>query len=504
MCKKIIKKVKESKLIKFIQEKIEKLHKKDLTQRRILLELFIILASLSIITTVYQFEKATRTFGILIMVVGALFFGIIVMYILFKKDEMKNEFHSKNDQLITYVIGRVFGDNILELFISSGIALLIIFNLAVYLSKLIEVYPDSVTPLVIAIFISTLSVGISIIGIYYAYLAEQKAERARKNSKKLLDERGAFLNDFLGFINRINRKISTSDDKDNFDSIYKDAVSLKNGNENYLIRIKCMFLTPFLGHAGLTINDKAVYKAFVDLQTSLDYYIRNPFCEVLILTPEPKKIFEWYRKIIWFEELKNIVKDQKCKYYKDLDNKILDLLKKYVIDKMDKKFINGESDHEKGRKYLKSYEHLVEYYKSRYSEEKIISDDIKLKKVQFANYNNIPYQMVLVTICPDIHDRQREQSQFAIITYVGYDTYNQVKKSLVQKKCMIDKTGIHSLLTKLHSAFYISDMKHCDMLNNQYNNIWNVLKKEKLSAPCFNHADYVQFINNYKNKEIYL
>jgi hypothetical protein len=447
-----------------------------------LFPLLLFFLTLLLLPSIADHTFRMRYFVLVLLSVILLSLGFLLSYIIHGRSILSN-FSSSQDLTIIQTFVHIIKENSLEtaLFVIFTV-LAIIFSYITNLPKKIEdLLSIQFVPVVMAGLITLASIIITIIGMYYAFLAERKSAQTLKNSSDLLNERADFLEHFSGFINRINRKIEGPG------GMIED-VSNEQKSEKHYFFIKCMFLTPFLGHAGITEKNIEMFQSYMKLQKNMERLINNPFCEVKILTLKPKEIVGWYTQIQWIEQVKEEMKEKKHikpedSFFKHLENDktvIINRVREVIINKKGCGPLLIKDENKVVCGPVASFTELCEFYRKHF----------KGSKLEICHADYIPYQLFLVTKpvienprkFPDsdsfkLDDNKEivENGRFVVLSYVGDRTYLELIKDIVNNSYPIlkDRGGIDDLLNKLHSAFYSEDPRVCNILNNHFKHYWD-------------------------------
>ena len=390
--------------------------------------------------------------------------AILLGYGLFRffSDRERRKQNSKS------TIGRTFVELLKVHYLELGL-LLIIINLVVFVYfcwyglKFPQDY-ELIAPAIIALLFTFLSTLITTVSMYYSYHAEQRASAAERSSKELLDDRGQFLEKFSGFIGRINRKITTNTDDAYRDSIYRDLICQAPGTERHNYIIKCMFLTPFLGHAGIREDDQKMYIRYDEFKKNLEALIRAPNCCVKILTLKSEEdndlLGEWYAQIQFVERVKVYLNEKN----KNMDNltdsdkkKILERVREYLAKKGSTSLQMNNGD------IVESFSTLSDSFQKNFG-----SCNLELCPTDY-----IPFQMFLVMEKKeDYTGKESEVGKFVVLTYVGNKTYSKFINDMLEHDRNIQNGGIEELLNKLHAAYYSDDPRVCKILNEHFEHYW--------------------------------
>ncbi|MBV6506577.1 MAG: hypothetical protein ILNGONEN_02158 [Syntrophorhabdaceae bacterium] len=425
----------------------------------------------NIITKIYS------SLDLFLIIVTSFVVGFLLSIFVFRKENLENLVSSQN-LMISQTLWHILKENIWEFILLFAVILLVLFNLATWIEDINRTSPSSLAPTLISLFLALFSIMIAIIEIYYSFLSEKKSDDTLKNSTALLNERGDFLEHFTGFINRINRKIEGPGG-------VLDDVNVEQRNEKHYYFIKCMFLTPYLGHAGLTSSNKEIFDSYQKFQTNIGMLINNPYCHVQLLTLTPEKIISWYAQILWVEYAKiEMAKIRKplSEFTTQERQKINEEVRKTLLTQ--KGLGSLQMDDNYGAAL--SFTDLSNRYQSTYGGYK--DNQQKLKKLEICHTDYIPFQLFLV-MKPKITNLEEfpsdtafeknefgeiiEEGKFVVLTFVGDKTYYAlIDDMLVGTHSPSRNGGIDDLLKNLHSAFYSEDPRICNILNNHFNHYW--------------------------------
>lgn len=324
---------------------------------------------------------------------------------------------------------------------------------------------------------ATLFIGYSIglLSVVLAFLAMHYAFRAEKKTGQLVVERGHFIEGFTAFIRRITHEL---------DIIYDKSQKGVLGRDEYYW-IKCMYLTPSLGHAALREHSKEAYSDHELHQEVINKLRSTNKCRVSILTLNKMALVRWYAQVEWIEKARKITKSPNDDKLKELINDVRDTL-------MERK---GKGEVLINRKYsVPGITRLCDNWLNNND----ISEDVK-RRLAVAVGNDLPYQLCLVTRIkmkkPEkwplreaykyqhpLKRAEKEKTDFAIISLVGSGTYERVIRDIELKRLPYG-IGIQYLLQRLHSVIYTTDAEFCKILNHHYWNLFEnfVLDKNKYS-----------------------
>lgn len=397
-----------------------------------------------------------------IVIVAAVLFGYGLFRFFFDRERCKQDSHP--------TIGGTFYGLIrvhqLELSL-----LLVIINIVVFLYFCwyrLD-YPqdyESIAPAIVALFFAFVSTLVTTIGMYYSYHAEQKASAADRSSRQLLNDRGQFLEGFAGFIGRINRKITTNTDDAYRDSIYRDLICRARGAETHKYVVKCMFLTPFLAHAGIREDDQDMYVCYDEFKKNLEAIIRNPNCHVKILTLKSEEtqdpLGEWYAQIQFVERVKIFLGENE-KTVKDLTDEDKRVILAKVREYLGKK--GNTSLQMRTGDIVESLSTIADSYKKNFSS----------CNLEICHGDYIPFQMFLVMeVKQDVKAHKYEDGKFVVLTYVGDKTYSNVINDMLRDtNDTVRNGGIDELLNNLHAAYYSDDPRVCRILNTHFEHYWD-------------------------------
>ncbi|MEK6321992.1 MAG: cysteine hydrolase [Acidobacteriota bacterium] len=435
---------------------------------------------------------------LIITVIVSLVCGFIIATIFFSKQK-REQMPLYQDRAITESLGRALADNLVEGTILLLISIFVFFNLAAWIEDLNQSSPTSLAPTLIALFLTLLSTSITVVAMHYAFLAERKSSETLKNSRDLLAERGEFLEHFSGFIRRINRRII------DHGGLLED-VSENQKNEEHIYFIKCMFLTPFLGHAGLTPSNKEILDDYQKFQNNITQLINNPYCKVQILTLTAPQLVKWYAEIQWVEQAKIAVNEKRKRLLRFSEREEKEIREKVKRILLEEKGI-GTMRMDANYGTVPSFNDLRKQYETSFRGNK--NDDSELKKLEICHVDEIPFQLFLI-MKPKIEDHDEfpktesfgrdpktkeliEDGKFVVLSFVGSKTYYRLIEDMLEgTERAAENGGIDNLLENLHSAFYSEDPRMCKILNKHFNHYW-ANTAHKLHYPQVEEDDWRQF-----------
>jgi hypothetical protein len=344
--------------------------------------------------------------------------------------------------------------------------------------------------IIIGFSLSIFSILTGILGMYFAFLAEDK-------SNKLLDQRSSFFEGFKHFLEILNKEILDENlpNRPKKYELYKSEPDNKNVTSFYVY--KFILLTPFLGHAGIplknshTLNKKKVediytqHERFMDGIRELSNYYN---CLVQFTIPTVDQIFRWYGLIQFLENLKNKLSGKKT-IKEQIDN---DLFSNEIFEKT-KNFLyqigNMDNIETQNSNKLKSFRQYIDYWKGE-----------NTKNILYTFRKDIPFQGLIVVkyesnfpitenkaskIIEAIKNKNinvpflgklKEIELESYISLVGSSTFKNVFNNLTLVGSRNHTMGLNDLFTKLHSTFKSEDPRMLKILNNHYSEIWNVLE----------------------------
>lgn len=354
------------------------------------------------------------------------------------------------------------------------------------------------------------SVVITLLALHYAFQSE-------KNSAALMKEKGDFLEGFSGFVERINRRIQAidNDGKKLPIGLLQD---LGQNNEKYFYLIECMFLTPFLGHAGLisyqserrTKKKKSIYDPIGYRRTRIEFarfhknlydLIKTNKCIVKILTQDSNNLNQWYIDIQIVDKLLNVVGKSKIKLKENVKSILLGEKGNLLEDiksmfkeqtKIKDTVVNRKSDLFHDMKTIPTYNEMASIF-STISDEK---DRNIQRNLRLCYSDYIPFQMFLVMEIKNnkrkenivnierihnIYDKEEKiedafsiKGKFVVLTYVGDKTYREIIEDLcLGQNIPIEKEGgIKFLLERLHAGIYSEDPRECEILHRHFCHYW--------------------------------
>jgi len=349
-----------------------------------------------------------------------------------------------------------------------------------------------------------ISIIITLIGSYYSYVAERNAKSASDHSSQLVEEKSQFLDGFDGFLGRIVSRIGTGEY-----GIQTQHARYSN-EKNPFYFIKCIFLTPFPGHAGVVeSNKKYIYQAkyYQQFQTHLIKLISDIFhkCKVQMICPPPKTIYDWYYYIFFIEYYKKSLSDKHLLSMKKTHpTTFLKKIHDQCVFNLNKYKLNGPMFLS-----VENYKVEIESYKSRLDNYRdLISSNQNFFEIRSLQ-NSIPYQLFIISkpkpkkeynsmLFPSDDNcendektgRRIEDPVCAILSFVGEDTYYNVYKNLKKHIISNDKNaslegGVDTLLNELHSCFYTENPRLINILNNHFSHMWD----SSIKNDIFNFKD---------------
>lgn len=372
--------------------------------------------------------------------------------------------------LISQTIWEAFKENVAEGLLIALIAIVVLYNFAVWSGSFEGVRTFRLGSAAAAFAFTLLSIAITTIGMHYAFVAQREASAA----KDAAELRAFYMRGFDRFLSRINRKISS--DSHALDSICTNLDASLHGDESHFYQVDCMFLTPFLGHAGLRerYEHAELARKFERFQVHLANLINHGFCDVRMLTLKDKKLVGWYAQVAWIEAAKETKVDDMTKKKK---NEILEEVKEQLKTKGQRHMqINGGPT-------IKSFTQLAADYESHFRGTKDTPFGVR-PRLRICQNDYIPFQLFLARERDIRMKAEKGQSsgaesrlyrgdQFAVVTLVGDETYRKLIDDLFQRREGLQSTaGIEGLLENLHAALYTEDPRICDMLGNHFEHYW--------------------------------
>lgn len=345
--------------------------------------------------------------------------------------------------------------------------------------------------LFVAISLSTLSIIVGIIGMYFAHEAENR-------SKELLGDRSSFFNSFQKFMKKINQELSdkkTPNRPKKYD-LYKIEDKSKNITSFYCFKL--VLLTPFLGHAGIPLLAKhdipsgkidEILDEHIKYMTNIMELSTFYNCCVQIIVPPLNEIFDWYGIIQFLNNLKKVklkskksIKEQikKNRIRSELYNKTWDYL--FSIG-------NGKYIKTKNGAPFSSFKQYIEEWKNK-----------RFTNISISLREDIPFQGLIVTkyiskrhitksysekIIKKLNNGNKpmigtsnllEENKVAYISFVGSSTFKNVNSNLTNPDSKNHGMGLHELFTNLHSTFKSEDPRMLEIFNNHYKQLWDVQK----------------------------
>ncbi len=431
-----------------------------------------------------HFSTVIQHFQTFLIILFAAFFGAIITFLIYVRGGVASIEAADDGHMISQVLWLAIRENWKEIAVLTCITILVLFNIMAWMDDISRTSPTSAAPIFIGLSLTLFSVGVTTIGMYYAFLAEKKAHLAQKSAEKLLVQKSYYLNNFQAFIDRINRKI-TCDDNGNQESLYFDILAAANGNEHIQFNIKCIYLTPFLGHAGSSGNNANLIDASHRNWSYIQKYFGMKNVNIKIITQEHKEVLNLYSQILWLEKLKgttnktvftNFTKPEKLRVMNDTQQELIKM---------------GVTGYGAGSE-MKSYKDLVAEFERVETNLQATNLPINWK---ISEFKHIPYQMFLVTTNVTQNNDEDEQGLFVVLTFVGSDTYRTLVDDVAKGTYKIDnKVGVEHLLRKLHAAFYIDDAMICNTLNRHFEHMWNL--GNEVIVPTFDEQLWVTIPNS--------
>ncbi|NCB43219.1 MAG: hypothetical protein EOM59_11440 [Clostridia bacterium] len=455
--------------------------KKIAASKNFLVLIIILFGSFITLLCVINGSDRAITYGLLFIIVPIVY----ITGVIYGRSHIKNRVVKILDTSHDYSIFRTFIDvffrNSGEILLITIICIVLLLTLAFFMEDRSKINPTSMAPTTIGLLLSLVSVIVTIVGMFYAFLAEKRAHQSEKMSRKsleksieLLADKGDFIEHFSGFINRINKKLDPKSG-----GILSD---INNIDEEYHYDIKCMFLTPFLGHAGITPSNGELHKSISRFQSFIHELIESSFCRVKILCLGGEQLVKWYAQIQWIEEVKK--KFNSISESQNIDKKLVSFANltdedkieiiTSVIDNLTTQKGTGVLKMDDGKSEVRSFSTLKEYYRTNFSG---IKGDKNKLEIFHSNY--IPFQIFLVMkrkIEQTEDDYKNNSGKFVVLTFVGDKTYYELIKDMTRGEHPRNG-GIDDLLTNLHSAFYSEDPRICKILNNHFEHYWDASDK---------------------------
>jgi len=385
--------------------------------------------------------------------------------------------------------------------------------------------------------LSILSIVIGILGMYFAFSAEEK-------SNELLQDRASFSPGLLNLLNKMNvlfESFTNQIHEDYFHIESKERLQeLNNPFKPRFIRnasieefsdfyyIKLLLLTPFFGHAGFILKDEIdfgdktnekflkslqqnLFNEFNRLQKNIKHFKKFKNCKVVIITPPINHVAEWYAHIHLIETLKRLEKI----------NNNTQSLEKIVIEQWENiktsietyyKKISSESVEDLNNNTIRSFDALRKEYQQTFTPSKF-KNRIGGLPLVFSHRVNLPFQGLIVTKVVNANNsidelnknfsnetsiRIEEEVIGTSISLVGSSLYEKVAENLFDGGLKSSNLGLEGLINDLHSAFHSYDYRMMNIINNHFNQFWNL--KAVSHFPCFKYDSethkYLKFNNN--------
>ncbi len=394
-----------------------------------------------------------------------------------------------NNGFLSITTFQILWKNKVELVLVTIIVTVVLFVFAGWLTDFSRASQDTLVTALIGFIFTIVSIVITAFGMHYAFLAESKSDQ-------LLQEKADFVEHFSGFINRINSKIGGKG------GILSSIDSTKKYEKHFYF-IKCMFLTPFLGHAGLTIKDERSFKSFVEFKQNIERLIFSNKCEVKILTLSPEKLVSWYSQIQWIRlanEANEDVKLQGKEVFRR--NRNVEVVRAIAMEADEYKFEMSRS-----KQQVPSFKNLCDYFATAYGGTKQTGSET-FRQLEICHTDYIPFQMFLVTeaelkeseLFPEKYEfvktdgRFNEVGRFVAITYVGQETYSAlINDILLAQNPSLRNGGIPDLLRRLHAGFISEDPRLCNMLNQHFNHYWEDLPDKERPHRQQHHPHFPRY-----------
>lgn len=361
---------------------------------------------------------------------------------------------------LTATLLEVFWNHRIEILIFGAVAFLAAFLMAFFNESLSKRYGE----LTLSFVLTLVGLMLTVAGMYYAFQAERKSDR-------LLHSTALFLPRFSGFINRVGRKLA---------ELKVDVYSPQEAEKNCYI-VKCMFLTPFLGHAGLRKSDDEMYYAFDRCKTYVRDLVKSGRCQVQILTLNSDSLVSWYAHIQWID----IAHEE---YLKKGSANISDCHDLAIKDK-----VKAELPDQKGNKALATKGGSAPAFCTLRDEYASWLDNPKDPRLQIGVLKRLPFQCLLVSRL-EVVDLKRvpsddaferkdgdlfENELYCVLTFVGSDTYRIVRLNTKDPNTKSHPLGIPGLLDELHAAAYSEDQRFCRIVNNHFKTLWGHSIRDK-------------------------
>lgn len=434
--------------------------------------LLLIISILAIVTYLFKMG-VNRDVNVVIVIILMTITYCLATYLerANKNNPYINAFDAEHNSSILYTLKAVFLRNVLEIFGLTCIGTLLLLIFTFWVEHDSKINSNSLSPTIIGLSLSIVSVMITIVGMFYAFLAEKRAHQSEQKSQqsldasnKLLEEKSVFLDGFSGFINRINGKLNPHNN-----GIIAD---ITNSSEEYHYKINCMFLTPFLGHAGITSDNMKLHRSLYELQSYMNQLIESNFAEVKMLCLDERSLVNWYAQIQWIEEVK---KTEYAKF-KDISPDTKRILLETVLNDLQNKKGGGSLQMNNDASEVESFSSFKNKYQAKYDGKK---DGIP--KLQICHTSYIPFQLFLVMKHKNRSKGDTNiksgnlEGKFVVLSFVGDKTYFELIKDMTEGKHDI-KGGIENLLDNLHAAVYSEDPRMCKILYDHFEHYWDDCK----------------------------
>jgi hypothetical protein len=336
----------------------------------------------------------------------------------------------------------------------------------------------------LAAFLTLIGLAVSALAMHYAFRAEHSAEEARKNSESLLHERSSYLTGFQHLLARTNSLLDPSDAS-------RAEVWRLLAERSTHVEIKCMFLTPFMGHAGLIdkntgpyqypekprsraamdLNEDAFHR-FESLRKNLLAVARHDYGHVKMITLTPQALAQWYAEVLvlnasydWSSECPK--RFGESNYWEAALQEAHAILERKLgrdcIRVPVKKEVGGET-----KQVDEQVLHLNGLLENLAGDLSEAGDHHQIRKLEA-----LPFQFLLIYPVTKEGDKSPQGRTDALITFVGSNTYHEILTRLRNPQdTAVGSYSIFDLLHGLHSCYHSEDKAFCEMLNQHFENYW--------------------------------
>jgi len=329
------------------------------------------------------------------------------------------------------------------------------------------------TGFALTLLLTCVGVGVGAVAMHHAFQAHQDAFAAKDRAETLYQDRVHYLEGFDGFLRRIHALVRVQPDdptEDDRTVSQRSDVWRAFDLDDLCVDLDCIFLTPFLGHAGISATEtptpetEELVRLFEHVRKELLFVARQEGATVRIVTLKPNAMMSWYAQILAVNASRKMTK-------RSPDETLDQWWQQTQID------IAAElpgrlwgAGIEVGRHTIFSFNKYMQEYANGAEEG---------ANLEIRQSDTLPFQLFLVHPHKkaDLHLRMLGDCH-ALVTYVGSDTYAALLRRLIQPG---DAAGpprdVNYLLDKLHACHHSQDPRVCQMLLEHFNNLWEACGK---------------------------